>query len=126
MRAMADEISERAAAICRSLPEASQERSGRRCGFTVRGRRFAWLVDDHHGDSRLAIHCRVAPGQNDALVADDPARFFLPPYLGPRGWAGMYLDRPPVQWDEVEVFVVQSYILVAPKGLGASVLADRG
>jgi phosphoribosylglycinamide formyltransferase-1 len=126
MRAMADEIYERASAICRNLPEVSQERSGRHSGFKVRGRRFAWLVDDHHGDGRLAIHCRAAPGQNDALVADDTARFFLPPYLGPRGWVGMYLDRPPVQWDEVEELVAQSYILVAPKGLGASVLADRG
>ena len=126
MRPVDGETHERAAEICRALIEVSQERSGRHSAFSVRGRRFAWLVDDHHGDGRLAIHCRTAPGQSAALVAADPTRFFLPPYLGPRGWVGMFLDRPPVRWDEVQELITTSYILTAPKDLGGQAQVDRG
>ena len=112
---------ERVLAICRSLPEVTSE-GDRHVGFSVRGRRFAWLVEDHHGDGRLALHCKAPPGQGTALVAEDPARFFVPPYLGARGWVGAWLDLPDVDWDRVEALLRDAYLLTAPKSLGRALL----
>jgi hypothetical protein len=108
---------ERLEQICRALPDVDAE-SGQHIGFSVRGRRFAWLVDDHHGDGRLALHCKAPPGQNEALAAAD-SRLFVPPYLGPRGWIGAWLDLPDVDWDRVEQLVGDSYRMTAPKVLAA-------
>ena len=70
--------------ICDGLPEVTSS-GDQHVGFEVRGRRFAWFLDDHHGDGRVALHCKAAPGVNSALAAEDPARYFLPAYLGPKG-----------------------------------------
>ncbi|MBA2327831.1 MAG: MmcQ/YjbR family DNA-binding protein [Actinobacteria bacterium] len=110
--------------ICLALPEATEERSGRHAAFLVRNKKFAYYLDDHHGDGRLAVTTRAAPGQNTALVASDPGRFFIPSYIGSRGWVGLYLDVGPFDWDEVDDLVVDSYLLVAPKRLAA--LVDAG
>ena len=58
-------------------------------------------------------------GENRALAAAEPKRFFIPPYLGPRGWLGVWLDTPEVDWDRVEALVLDSYRLTAPKRLAA-------
>jgi hypothetical protein len=87
----------------------------------VRGRTFTWYLEDHHGDGRVALHCRVASGEQQALVAEDAKRFFVPPYLGARGWVGLWLDLPEVGWDEVAELVTESYRLIAPKGLARQV-----
>ena len=112
----------RLVAVCLALPEATS-RGEQHIGFQVRGRSFAYYVDDHHGDGRMAIHCKAAPGEQAALVASDPATFFVPAYLGAKGWIGCRLDLPRVDWAEVEELVVDSYRLVAPKRLVA--LLDR-
>ena len=64
---------------------------------------------------------KAPPGENTALAERHPARFFLPSYTAGRGWVGLLLDAGPVDWDEVERLVVDAYLLVAPKRLGASV-----
>ena len=105
-------------AICRRLPEAQAKAAGEQhLACTVRGRTFAYLLDDHHGEGRLAINVKVAPGRNTVLAADDPQRFFIPAYVGPRGWAGMFLDTGAVDWDLVDELVGDSFRLVAPKRL---------
>lgn len=104
--------------LCLVLPEAVAE-GDQHVGFKVRGRTFAWYLDDHHGDGRLALNCKVAPGEQQALVAGDPRRFFVPSYLGARGWIGVWLDLPDVDWEEVAELVMESYRLVAPKTLAA-------
>jgi hypothetical protein len=73
--------------LCAGLPEVTVE-EGRHVGFSVRGKRFAWLLDDHHGDGRLAFSCKAPPGQNTALAERHPERFFLPSYVASRGWIG--------------------------------------
>jgi predicted DNA-binding protein (MmcQ/YjbR family) len=104
--------------LCLALPESTGE-GDQHVGYRVRGRTFAWLTEDHHGDGRLALTCKVPPGAQQALVAADPERWFVPPYLGPRGWVGLLLDTPGVDWDEVAALVADSYRLVAPRRLAA-------
>ncbi|MGQ0804107.1 MAG: MmcQ/YjbR family DNA-binding protein [Actinomycetota bacterium] len=108
--------------ICLALPEATEERTGRHAAYLVRNKKFAYYLDDHHGDGRVAVTTRAAPGENTALIASNPDRyFFMPSYIGPRGWVGLYLDLGRVDWDEVDELVIDSYLLVAPKRLAALV-----
>jgi hypothetical protein len=74
-------------------------------------------MDDHHGDGRLALSCKAGTGVNKGLAASDPIRFFIPSYVGPRGWLGLRLDVGDVDWEEVRQLVQDSYRLVAPKTL---------
>src|SRR5215213_4770592 len=72
-----------------------------------------------HDDDRLAFWCAAPPGAQQILVAADPERFFVPPYVGQRGWLGVWLDVP-VDWDEIADLVADAYRTVAPKRLAAS------
>ena len=119
------ETRSRFAAICLALPEVVSQ-GGQHLGFQVRGRTFAYYLDDHHGDGRTALNCKAAAGEQAALIASDPARFFVPAYLGARGWIGMYLDVAGVDWDVVAELVAESYRLIAPKRLAATVARPRG
>ena len=113
---------ERLAAICLALPEATRSSAtGQHTAFAVRARTFAYHLVNHHGDGRVALCCKVQRGENAAMVDVDPARFFIPPYIGPRGWVGLDLDAAPIDWREIEELVVNSYLLVAPKRLGAGI-----
>jgi predicted DNA-binding protein (MmcQ/YjbR family) len=103
--------------FCLALPEASRLLSGDHGSFTVRKKTFAYFLNNHHGDGIVAVSFKAAPGDNGKLVALDPARFYLPAYIGPRGWVGLRLDVGTVDWDEVADFVGDSYRLVAPKRL---------
>ena len=73
---------------------------------------------DHHHDDRIGFWCSAPPGDQQALVASDPDRFFVPPYVGHRGWLGVYLDVP-VDWDQIADIVTDAYRAVAPKRLSA-------
>ncbi|MGI8439223.1 MAG: MmcQ/YjbR family DNA-binding protein [Thermoleophilaceae bacterium] len=68
----------------------------------------------------MALVCKAPPGENAVLVESDPARFFMPSYVGPRGWIGLRLDTEAVDWDEVAELVLDGYRLVAPKWLTRS------
>lgn len=108
--------------IAAPLPEASHAESGRESEhitFKVRKKTFAYYLNDHHGDGRIALECKATPGMQDMLVASDPVRFYVPPYLGSSGWIGLRLDLDEVDWDEVEMFLTESYRMQAPKGLAA-------
>jgi hypothetical protein len=113
-------VRERLTRLCTSLPEVEVDAGGgSHLGFEVRRRRFAWFLDDHHGDGRLALNCKGAPGESARLADEQPDRFFVPAYLGARGWIGLWLDTPKPDWNEVERLVVEAYRLVAPKRLVA-------
>ncbi len=83
---------------------------------------------DHHHDDRVAFWCAAPPGVQQALVTAEPARFFRPPYVGGRGWLGVWLDEPTVpeadpalDWDEIAEIVADAYRVIAPKKLAALV-----
>jgi len=101
--------------ICLAFPGASHEVPGKHVKYTVGGKTFAYFTDDHHGDGIVSVWCRVLPGDHKALAASDPERFYLPPYLGPKGWVAMRLDRGRVNWGEVKELLETGYRLTAPK-----------
>jgi len=107
--------------ICLALPAATRDYNGQHAGFLVRKRTFAWFLNDHHGDGIVAVTCKVIPGDNVALAAANPNKFYVPSYVGPKGWVALRLDTGPVDWDEVAELVRGSYRMVAPKGLAARV-----
>jgi predicted DNA-binding protein (MmcQ/YjbR family) len=105
--------------ICLALPETARELMGDHAGFKVRKKTFVYFLNNHHGDGIVAVSFKVAPGENAKLVALDCDRFYLPAYIGPKGWIGLRLDVAKVDWEEVVDFVGDSYRLVAPKRLAA-------
>jgi hypothetical protein len=90
----------RVRALCLALPGASERPSHGAPAFFVAKRSFATFMDNHHRDGRLALWCAAAEGVQAARVSADPERFFVPPYVGHRGWVGVRLDRG-LGWDEV-------------------------
>lgn len=76
---------------------------------------FAYFLNDHHGYGIVGIACKALPGDNQRLIDSDSARFYLPPYVGPRGWVGFRLDTKKVDWDVVAELILGSYLLAAPK-----------
>ena len=102
--------------LCLALPEATERLSHGEPTWFVREKKVFVTYEDHHHDDRLAFWCAAGPGSQQALVASAPARFFVPPYVGHRGWLGVYLDVP-VDWTEMEELVTEAYRAVAPKTL---------
>jgi len=107
--------------ICLKLPEAARELLQSHASFLVRKKIFAYFLNDHHGDGIVGVTCKVLPGDNTALISSDPARFYMPAYVGPRGWVGLRLDVGEIDWEEVEELVTHSYRLLAPKKLATAV-----
>lgn len=103
--------------ICEALPEVAAERHDPHVIYAVRSRTFAYFQEDHHGDGRVSLVCKAPARENTVLVESDPVRFFLPSYIGRRGWIGLRLDTGSVDWNEVAELVHDSYRLVAPKRL---------
>jgi hypothetical protein len=113
----ADKALERVRAICLALPEVVERPSHSAPTFFVRDKKsIVMFHDDHHGDGRLAIWCAAPPGLQGELVGEEPDRFFIPAYVGHRGWIGVRLDRD-VDWPEIAGIVEDAYRQVAPKTL---------
>ena len=110
--------------ICLALPETSERLSHGAPTFFVRGKRaFVMVLTNHHGDGRFAIWCAAPAGLQRSLVEADPERFFVPPYVGHRGWLGVRLDRA-LDWDELAGICEDAYAQVAPPSLLDAVVAD--
>jgi hypothetical protein len=106
--------------ICLALPEVTERLSHGSPAWFVRGKKtLAMFVDDHHGDGILGIWCAAPEGVQGELVAQEPDRFFRPPYVGHRGWIGVRLDVD-VDWDEVAGILADAFRCVAPKRLAAT------
>ena len=103
-------------AICLALPGAHEVLTHGEPTFRIRDKQFAVFASagNHHGNGRPAVWLKAGAGNQDVMVALMPDRFFVPPYVGPRGWLGMWLDRR-VKWREVAELVGDGYRLVAPK-----------
>ena len=121
-----ERVLERLRGICLGLPEVEERLSHGAPTFFVRGKRpFVMVLTDHHGDGRFAIWCAAAAGMQAVLAEADPERFFVPPYVGHRGWLGVRLDRG-IDWDELEGIAEDAYAEIAPAKLVAAARTADG
>jgi hypothetical protein len=111
-------LRERVAAIVAELPEATST-GDQHLTLAVRKKTFGYFLDDHHGDGVVGVAFKAGPGEQEALVRSDPKRFYVPAYLGARGWAALRLDVGRVDWAEVRELLTEAYRLQAPRRLVA-------
>jgi predicted DNA-binding protein (MmcQ/YjbR family) len=88
--------------------------------FSVRGKSFASYVVNHHGDGRVALWLNVSPDAQQAYCEAEPKHFFVPPYVGPRGWLGVNLDKG-LSWKRIAALVRDAYEKVAPATLAKAI-----
>lgn len=112
---------ERVRRICLALPEAFEQEAWGEPTFRVKKKLFAMYAaaGNHHGAGREALWCNAPLGVQEMLVRSAPDVYFVPPYVGPKGWIGIVLDQ--VSDADLEAQVVQSYCMIAPKKLQALV-----
>lgn len=104
-------------AVCLALPEAERTTCGAHADFRVHGKIFAYFLRNHGGDGITAACFKSRLGQHVEHVKRAPDRFYLPRYIGRRGWFGVRLDQGDIDWEEVGALATVSYNLAAPKGL---------
>ena len=104
--------------ICQSFPEVSSEVAGdQHIAFRIRKRIFAYYLFDHHGDGMIAFTCKSNLSEQRRLIQDDPISFFVPAYLGSKGWIAIRLDLDEVDWDTVAELARRAYQEIAPRKL---------
>lgn len=116
-----DDPLEKLREICFALPEVTERLSHGEPTFFA-GKKTFVMYADHHHDTRLAFWCAAPEGAQEVLMKLQPERIFRPPYVGVRGWIGIYLDVPP-DWDQIEDLVHQAYRQVATPKLLAKLRA---
>src|SRR5262245_15395637 len=113
---MARDIPTAVRTLCLSFPEAEEFISHGAPTYRVRGKSFATFTVNHHGDGHVALLVCAALGVAAAHVAAEPKHYFVPPYVGPRGWLGVELNRG-ISWKRVAMHAREAYAQVAPRKL---------
>ncbi len=118
---MGDDAIERLREICLAFPEAEERPFGGHTSpsFRVRDKLFAMV-----NEAQTQITCKALPGAQEVLVGSKPERFFVPAYVGHKGWIGIHLEAA-LDWDELADLVEQSYRMTAPKRVIAAFDAER-
>ena len=111
----------RIVAIVEELPEGVAVPVGAHLRLEVRKRLFGWFMVDHHGDGRVQLNCKATADMHDALQQLTPKLFHIPAYVGNKGWAGLWLDKPPLKWSVIELALRGAYLQVAPKTLAKQI-----
>jgi phosphoribosylglycinamide formyltransferase-1/phosphoribosylamine--glycine ligase/phosphoribosylglycinamide formyltransferase/phosphoribosylformylglycinamidine cyclo-ligase len=103
-----------------ALPEADEVSShGMACFGVIKGKKFAYVSSNHHGDGRVALLVKISGVEEQAqLIENDPARFYRPAYFGD-GWIAIRLDQGDVDWDDIAAWLQRSWAAVAPRRLAA-------
>ncbi len=117
---MTNDIGSAVREVCLSFPEVEEVLSHGSPNFRVRGKTFASYIVNHHGDGRVALWLNAPDGAQAFHTRDEPGQFFVPPYVGPRGWLGVRLDRG-LAWKRIALLVRAAYEKVAPVKLRASI-----
>ncbi len=111
---------ERLIRICETLPEITHEAVGDgHLAFKIRKKIFAYYLFDHHGDSMIAFSCKSTLSEQRRLMRSDAEMFFVPAYVGPRGWIGIRLDLEDVDWETVTELARRAFQSTAPRKLAA-------
>lgn len=118
---MAKDINQAVREVCLSFPQAEEFLSHGSPNFRVRkGKTYATYVVNHHGDGRIALWLNAPEGAQAHYTRAEPRHFFVPPYVGPRGWLGVNLDKG-VSWKRVAELTREAYEKVAPPALSAQI-----
>jgi hypothetical protein len=108
--------------ICESLPKVSVEAVGDgHLAFRIRKRIFGYYLFDHHGDGLIAFCCKSSRSEQSRMVREDPVSFFVPAYLGSRGWIAIRLDLNEVDWETVSELARRAYQDLAPRKLASAI-----
>ncbi len=102
-----------------ALPEADEVLShGMPCFGIIKGKKFAYVSVDHHGDGKIALLVKISgPEEQAMLIEQDEARYYRPAYFGD-GWVGIRLDLGDTDWDAIAGWLERSWLVVAPARLG--------
>ena len=112
--------------ICLALPEAFEKEAWGECTFRVTGgSMFAMTDNNHHNSGHVAVWVKALAMVQEILVGSDPKRFFVPPYMGKKGWVGVRLDHQ-VKWDELSAILKDGYLMSAPNKSRAGTPAGLG
>jgi hypothetical protein len=101
--------------LCLAWPEVTERQSHGEAAWFHRDKRSFATMSDHHHDDRVAVWLAAPPGAREDLVETDPGRYFVPPYVGHRGWIGVYLDVD-IDWVRLEGLIGDAYHTVAMRG----------
>ncbi|HEV7746238.1 MAG TPA: MmcQ/YjbR family DNA-binding protein [Pyrinomonadaceae bacterium] len=120
MRSGSEQRRTRLIEICKSFPEVVVDPAGEsHLAFRIRKRIFAYYLFDHHGDGMIAFTCKSTLSEQRRLIQEDPVSFFVPKYLGSRGWIAIRLDLDEVDWDTLTELARRAYQETAPRKLAA-------
>lgn len=113
--------------LCLAFPEAHEVEAWGEPTFRVRNKLFAMYASatNHHGGGRNAVWIKAVRANQALMVEHAPERFFVPPYVGPSGWVGVWLDHGP-DWNELRDLLEDGYRRTAPKKLLAQLDAASG
>jgi hypothetical protein len=111
--ASAEEHLRRVRRLCAALPQTNEKLSHGEPTFFVGGKVYVMFANDHHGDGHIAVWIPVPPGLQATLLKTEPSKFFVPPYVGVRGWVGIELDA--INDEELAEHICEAWRLIAPK-----------
>ncbi len=107
--------------ILSSLPEVEIQELGAHLGLRIRKKSLGYYQFDHHGDGMISLVCRSNLNEQRRLIQSDPETFFVPDYVGSRGWIGMRLDLDEVDWETATELLKRAYQEIAPRKLAAMI-----
>jgi len=110
--------------ICLALPETTEKVAWGDPTWRIRDRIFAMQKGNYEG-GRPSVWLKAPEGAQSMLVDGDPERFFVPPYVGHKGWVGVYLDGKRVDWALLADLIEESYRLIAPKRVATKLDVGR-
>ena len=98
--------------LCLALPGVTERASHGEPSWFVK-KQFVTFADNHH-DNRVAIWAAAPEGAQEHWIALDAARFFRPPYVGGRGWIGVYLDVEQ-DWHDIAEIIDSAHLVVTSR-----------
>lgn len=107
--------------ICKSLPEVTVEPAGEHLAIRIRKKTLAYYGFDHHGDGMISLVCKSNLSEQRRMTRTDPETFFVPDYVGTKGWIGIRLDLADVDWEVISEVLKRAYQSLAPRKLAAQV-----
>ncbi len=113
-------VSDAVRRLCLSFPDTEEVQAHGSPDFRVRGKTFATYTINHHGDGHVALWLRSPPGAQQLYTEMEPELYFVPPYVGPRGWLGVELNTG-ISWETVAKRTREAFEEVAPASLSQAI-----